>query len=112
MTDNSYVYMLMNQGNTVIYTGVTTNLIKRLYEHKQKMIEGFSKRYNLNKLVYFEQFNNIKDASAREKQIKAGSRKKKLNLIKTLNPNFKDLFEKIEIASGTSCPRNNHEVGK
>ena len=98
MLDNEkhgFVYMLMNIGNTVIYIGVTNNLPKRIFEHKQKMIEGFSKKYNLTKLVYFEQFDQIKNAIAREKQIKAGPRKKKIDLIKTLNPTFEDLYEKI-----------------
>lgn len=81
--------------NTVIYTGVTSNLQKRIYEHKRKMIDGFTKKYNLTKLVYFEQFSDIKNAISREKQIKAGSRKKKLDLIRTLNSSFKDLYNEL-----------------
>ncbi len=79
----------------VIYTGVTSNLQKRIFEHKQKLIDGFTKKYNLNKLVYFEMFDDIKDAILREKKIKAGSRKKKLDLIQKSNPNFKDLYEEL-----------------
>jgi len=87
--------MLMNSKNTVVYTGVTSNLQKRIFEHKQKLIDGFSKKYNLNKLVYFEQFSDIKNAISREKQIKAGSRKKKFDLIKTSNPTFQDLCSQL-----------------
>lgn len=90
---HGFVYMLMNFGNTVIYTGVINNLPKRIFEHKQKLVDGFSKKYSLNKLVYFEMFDDIKNAIVREKQIKAGSRKKKLDLIKKSNPTFKDLYE-------------------
>lgn len=87
--------MLMNKANTVIYTGVTSNLKKRIYEHKNKFIDGFTKRYNMDKLVYYEVFNDIRDAIAREKQIKAGSRIKKMRLIKGVNPKFEDLYEKL-----------------
>jgi len=72
-----YVYLLTNKSNTVIYTGVTNNLPKRVYEHKEKLIRGFTSKYNVNKLVYFEAYDSIQDAIAREKQIKAGSRRKK-----------------------------------
>ncbi len=85
----------MNKADTVIYTGVTASLKKRVWEHKSKLVEGFSKRYNLHKLVYYEMFESIVDAIAREKQIKAGSRQKKVDLIKSTNPNFKDLYDKI-----------------
>jgi len=91
----SFIYMLMNPRNTVIYVGVTSNLKRRVYEHKQKFIDGFTKKYNLNKLVYFEEFNGINDAISREKQIKAGSRKKKLDLIISVNPSFKDLHDEL-----------------
>ncbi len=87
--------MIMNSGNTVVYTGVTNDLKKRIYQHKQKMVEGFSKKYRLNKLVYFEQFADIQTAISREKQIKAGSRQKKINLIKTSNLNFDDLYTEL-----------------
>lgn len=76
----------------MIYTGVTSDLQKRIYEHKQKLIDGFTKKYNVNKLVYYEAFDNIENAIIREKQIKAGSRKRKEDLIKSMNPTFKDLY--------------------
>ena len=90
-----YVYLLTNKMNTVIYTGVTSDLQKRIYAHKEKKVEGFTKRYNVNKLVYYEIFDNIKDAILREKQIKAGSRKKKIDLISSPNPDFKDLYYEL-----------------
>ncbi|MBI3313174.1 MAG: GIY-YIG nuclease family protein [Candidatus Omnitrophica bacterium] len=95
MNKNGFVYILTNKVNTVLYTGVTSNLKKRIYEHKNKFVDGFSKQYNLNKLVYYEMFESILDAITREKQIKAGSRKKKLDLIIRNNPNFEDLYDKI-----------------
>jgi putative endonuclease len=87
-----YIYLMMNDTNTVIYTGVTNNLLKRIYEHKEKLVEGFTKKYNVTKLVYYEEFDDIKNAIEREKQIKGGSRKKKIDLIKSDNPEFKDLY--------------------
>ncbi len=94
-TTYKYVYFLTNKNNTVIYVGVTSNLKKRIYEHREKQISGFSERYNLSRLVYYEAFNTITDAITREKQIKSGSRKKKLELISKFNPTFKDLYEEI-----------------
>ena len=81
-----YVYLMMNTINTVVYTGVTSDLRKRVYEHKEKIVEGFTARYNVNKLVYYEVFDDIENAILREKQIKGGSREKKINLIKSMNP--------------------------
>lgn len=98
MGKSGYVYMMMNKGNTVIYTGVTSNLAKRAYEHRQKLVDGFTKRYNVNKLVYYEGLEDITNAIIREKQIKGGSRVKKLRLIEAFNPKFIDLYN--EIASG------------
>jgi putative endonuclease len=90
--DKQYcVYMMTNKNNTVIYTGVTNNLKRRVYEHKEKMLKGFTKKYNDNKLVYFEVTNDINSAIQREKQIKAGSRQKKIDLINSLNSEWKDL---------------------
>lgn len=86
-----YVYILTNSYNTVFYTGITNNLIRRTYEHKNKLIEGFTKKYNIWKLVYFEEYNNIGTALSREKQLKDFRREKKLNLIIQLNPNLKEL---------------------
>ncbi len=88
-----YVYILTNQYNTVLYTGVTNNLERRLYEHKNKLINGFTKKYNVDKLVYFEQTDNINSAIAREKQIKGWIRKKKDELIASVNAERKDLSE-------------------
>jgi len=87
-----YVYILFNKRNGTLYTGVTNNLKRRIEEHKNKSIKGFTSQYNIDKLGYFEEFNDIQLAIAREKQIKAGNRKKKLQLIESLNPNWDDLF--------------------
>ena len=88
-----YVYILTNKGKTVLYTGVTNNLTRRMYEHKNKLYEGFSKRYNLNVLVYYETTSDIVSAITREKQIKNLLRSKKEQLIATMNPEWKDLAE-------------------
>jgi len=95
MKKQYYVYIMTNERNTVLYTGITDNLYKRIYEHKNKLVEGFTKRYNIDKLVYYEIFDNPYDAISREKQIKAGSRKKKIELIKNINPEFKDLYKEL-----------------
>lgn len=94
-TKNYFIYIATNITNTVIYTGVTNNLIERMYQHKNKIVSSFSSKYNINKLVYYEVFSSVIDAIKREKQIKAGSRKKKLELIKKLNPTFEDLSKTI-----------------
>lgn len=91
----SYIYMMTNKRNTVIYTGISSDLQKRIYEHKHKLLGGFTKRYNVDKLVYYEVFDDINDAIEREKQIKAGSRKKKIQLIKSINPDFIDLYNNL-----------------
>jgi putative endonuclease len=87
-----YVYLLTNQNNTVIYTGVTSNITKRIWEHKNKLVKGFTQRYNIGKLVYYEIYDDSENTIAREKQIKAGSRKSKINLINSMNPKWKDLY--------------------
>lgn len=92
---NFYVYILSSNNNNVLYTGVTNSLIRRVHEHKSKMLDGFTKKYNVNKLVYFEYFADSVSAITREKQIKAGSRRKKMELIKANNPEFKDLYDEI-----------------
>ena len=93
MSKVGYVYIITNKNNTVLYTGVTSDLEGRMLKHKNKHYKNaFSARYNVEKLVYFECFDNITDAIEREKQIKAGSRKKKIALIKNLNPEWKDLL--------------------
>ena len=91
-----FIYIVTNKYNNTYYVGVTSNLPKRILEHKKKRNENsFSARYNLNKLVYYEQFQMIGDAIAREKQLKAGSRAKKTDLIQGLNPNWNDLYDEI-----------------
>ncbi|MBP2831297.1 GIY-YIG nuclease family protein [Aquimarina sp. U1-2] len=90
----AHVYLMTNKNNTVIYTGVTSNLLKRVYQHKTKAFaKSFTARYNCDKLVYFEEFHSIIEAIAREKQIKAGNRKRKENLIHSNNPDWSDLSE-------------------
>ena len=86
---------MMNRRNTVIYTGVTSDLKKRIYEHKQKFVKGFTKNYNVEKLVYYETFNDMNSAIEREKQIKAGSRSKKMALIQKENLGFEDLYDSL-----------------
>ena len=97
MADNLFaVYIMTNKGNTVLYTGVTRNLKKRVWEHKNHIDrKSFTARYNLEKLVYFEVTNEIRSAIEREKKIKAGSRRKKIDLIESTNPEWMDLYEEI-----------------
>jgi len=96
MERGGHVYILTNSTNKVLYTGVTSQLYTRILEHKNKIYpKSFTARYNLNKLVYYEFFLSIEKAIAREKQIKGGSRKKKVDLIKVKNPNWKDLFNEL-----------------
>ncbi len=102
-----YVYIMTNSANTVFYTGITNDLIKRVYEHKGKLAEGFTKKYNATKLVYYEIFEDSYNAISREKQIKSGSRSKKILMINKINPDWSDLWEEIASSSrhfGT--PRN------
>jgi len=94
-TYGGYVYLMTNKYDTVIYTGVTANLQKRVYEHKEGFADGFTKKYSIIKLVYYEATDSIESAIAREKQIKAGSRKKKIDLITSMNPTFKDLYPEL-----------------
>ena len=95
---NYYVYILSNQANTVIYTGVTKDLIRRVYEHRHKMdVDSFTARYDVHKLVYFEETNDVYAAIEREKQIKSWKRVKKNKLIEKKNPQWVDLYESILI---------------
>lgn len=87
-----YVYIMTNKSKT-LYVGVTNNLQRRVYEHKNKMIRGFTSKYNITKVVYFEVFNDIESAIKREKQIKGWLRKKKIDLIESMNPEWNDLSE-------------------
>ena len=86
---------MANKKNGTLYAGVTNDLIRRVYEHKNKLIKGFTEKYDLSKLVYYEIFENIEDAIKREKQLKGGSRQKKLNLIESFNKDWEDLYENI-----------------
>ena len=92
MQNQYYVYILTNKVNTVFYIGVTNNLNRRIYEHKNKLIEGFTKKYNVNKLVYYEISDSVESAILREKQLKRWHRQWKINLIKKNNPLFKELI--------------------
>ena len=86
-----YVYIITNKTNKVLYTGVTNDLQRRMYEHKNKLVDGFSKRYNLCKLVYFEETTDVYSAISREKEIKGWLRSKKDTLINNVNPTWVDL---------------------
>jgi putative endonuclease len=89
------VYIMTNIRKNVLYVGVTNNLRKRIYEHKEKLIDGFTKKYNVNTLVYYEVTDNVNSAIQREKQIKGGSRNKKIQLIESVNPLWNDLYYEI-----------------
>jgi putative endonuclease len=93
MNRQYYVYIMTNKGNTVLYTGVTSDLTRRVYEHKSKLVDGFTKKYNVHKLIYYEIFDDPENAIIREKQIKAGPRRKKVELVNTINADWTDLFE-------------------
>ena len=93
--NNYFVYILTNQYNTTFYIGVTNDLLKRVYQHKNKIFEGFTSKYNVNKLIYFEQTESIEEAIFREKQLKKYKRNKKIALITNSNPTYKDLYEEM-----------------
>ena len=93
MTRQYYVYIMANENNTVLYTGVTRDVKRRVYEHKEKLVGGFTKKYNVTKLVYYEIVEDVKSAILREKQIKGGSRQKKIELITGANKEWRDLYE-------------------
>lgn len=94
MNKKFYVYIMTNNSKT-LYTGFTNNLIRRVYEHKNKSIQCFTSRYNINKLVYYEIFENAENAIIREKQIKGWTKLKKIELIESINPYWEDLYENI-----------------
>ena len=97
MERGGFTYIITNKNNTVLYVGVTSNLKDRVYQHQTKHFKNsFTAKYNVDKLVYFESFFNIEEAIAREKQLKAGSRQKKIDLINAFNPDWEDLFDKLE----------------
>ena len=93
--ENHYVYIMSNKYNTVLYVGVTNDLKRRIYEHRGKLIEGFTKRYNLIKLLYYEIYQDSYTAISREKQIQGGSRQDKIDLIEKTNKSWKDLYPAI-----------------
>lgn len=106
MTQYGYCYIMTNAHNTVLYCGATTDLYKRVLEHKNGVFKNsFTLKYNIDKLVYFEPFSVAGDAFLRERQIKAGSRKKKMQLIETMNPQWKDLFELLKHQQGEELIR-------
>ena len=93
MEKQYYVYIATNKRNTVLYTGVTNSLERRMYQHKNKLTGGFTSKYSVNKLIYYEVFPTAEEAIAAEKKIKAGSRLKKVKLIESINPNYNDLIK-------------------
>ena len=95
MHKESYVYLLANKHNNVLYTGVTNDLMRRVYEHKSKLVAGFTQKYNVDRLVYYEVCSDIVTAIEREKQIKGWSRKKKDDLVNALNPSWDDLYSSL-----------------
>ena len=95
MAKMMFVYIMANPANTTLYTGVTNDLRRRVYEHRHKLVPGFSKRYNATRLVYYEVLEDPPSAILREKQIKGGSRAKKDDLIEGMNPGWSDLYEEI-----------------
>ncbi|OJW71279.1 MAG: GIY-YIG nuclease [Candidatus Amoebophilus sp. 36-38] len=90
-----WIYILSSKRNGTLYTGVTNDLLRRVYEHKHKLVDGFTKRYHVTQLVYAEEFNDINEAILREKCIKQWKRAWKLKLIEEQNPNWKDLYEDL-----------------
>ena len=95
MSKQYYVYIMTNKNNRVLYTGITSDLKRRVYEHKEKLVRGFTKKYNVSKLVYFEIYEDPENAILREKKIKAGSRQKKIDLINGINKEWNDLYGEI-----------------
>jgi len=92
MDNYYYVYIMTNKNHSVLYTGITNNLKRRVYEHTDKQIEGFTKKYNITKLVFYEICRDVTSAISREKQIKGGSRARKIDLINSMNSQWKDLY--------------------
>ena len=95
MNKNYYVYILASKRNGTLYVGITGNLKQRVYEHKNNLIDGFTKKYNIHSLVYYEETGDVKNAIEREKRLKKWNRKWKLDLIESKNPNWDDLYDKI-----------------
>jgi len=95
MEKQYYIYITTNKSNRVLYTGVTNDLRKRIYQHKEKFVKGFTEKYNVDKLVYYEICGDVGNAILREKQIKGGSRVKKIELVNTMNPDWRDLYYEL-----------------
>ena len=95
MDKQYYIYILSNETNTVVYTGVTNDLKRRVFEHKEKFVEGFTKKYNISKFVYYEVCQDVMSAISREKQLKGINRLKKNELITQFNPYWQDLYEEL-----------------
>jgi len=95
MPKKGYVYILASRRNGTLYVGVTSDLVKRIEEHKQKLVDGFTKKYEITRLVYYEAFEDIRDAVIRERQIKEWKRKWKTALIQLVNPYWRDLYEDL-----------------
>ncbi len=95
MNKQYYVYIMTNKRDTVLYAGVTNDLKRRVYQHKGKLIDGFTNKYNITKLVYYEAYEDIENAILREKQIKGSSRQKKISLVNSMNKEWEDLCEKV-----------------
>ena len=95
MSKQYYVYVMTNKRNTVLYTGVTNDLRRRVYEHREKLVDGFTRKYNIIKLVYYEIFQDPENAIIREKHLKAGSRQKKIDLVNQMNKEWRDLYEQM-----------------
>ena len=93
---NYYIYIMSNNSNTIVYIGITNDLVSRVYEHRNELVEGFSKKFHTHKLVYFEVYNTAYDAIAREKQLKKWTREKKNILIEKDNPEWIDLWDRIK----------------
>jgi len=99
-SDQYFVYMLASRKNSTLYIGVTNNLLNRVHQHKTNLVEGFTEKYGVHRLVYFEQYGDIRDAINREKRMKRWKRQWKINLIEKDNPEWKDLFDELT----ASCP--------
>jgi putative endonuclease len=96
MTKHYYVYILANKRNGTLYIGVTNNLIKRVYEHKNNLVTGFTEKYKVHMLVFYEQYDDVKDAILREKRLKKWNRQWKIDHIEKMNPNWKDLYDDLK----------------
>jgi len=103
MEENYYVYLLTNRSRT-LYIGMTNSLLRRIEQHKQRQVPGFTRRYNIDKLVYYETFHEVLDALAREKQLKGWSRKKKIALIERNNPGWDDLADTTDLTHPSATP--------